>query len=109
MNSSSTINTDADDKLPARDRQSHETCSAPSGRFNASAVASSTLGPPVCMIQVEMSPRDKPCSARKLSTSRPRCLRTMLGTSMDKTTLKPSDEMFHPMTSSVSRENDALV
>src|ERR1035441_10221644 len=56
MNSSSTSSTDADERLPTRRRVCHETSSAPSGRSKDCAVASSTLGPPVCMIHVSISP-----------------------------------------------------
>src|SRR5581483_2107870 len=101
ITSSSTSSTDAEDRFPTFFRQHHEASRAPSGSSSASLIASSTAGPPVCMIQVPISPRSTPFSPRNSSTSLRRCRCTISGTSRDSTIRKPFSEMSHPITSSV--------
>src|SRR5258708_6520734 len=101
ITSSSTHSTEADDRFPILRRQSHDTCNSPSCSPNASCVASSTFGPPVCSTQLPTSARVNPCFARPASTSPPKCSRTTLGTSRDSTMEKPFSETSQPITSSV--------
>ena len=71
------------------------------GEAEGLLVASRTLGPPVCMIQEPMSLRVRSCAARKSSTLGPRFSTMTLGTSGERTMLKPFSETDQPMTSSV--------
>ena len=80
-NSSSTTNTEAEERLPTFRNDSHEASRAPSFNCRASETASSTRGPPVWIIQLAMSSRRRPWSSRKESTSAPRFSRITLGTS----------------------------
>src|SRR5260370_14563784 len=100
MKFSSTNNTEAEERFPTFRRQFHETSSAPLGSFRADSVASSTLGPPVCMIHVSMSHLHKPCAPRNLSTSLPKCSSLILGTSGESAMPQPCSELSQPITSS---------
>src|SRR5271163_2453987 len=101
--SSRTSNTDVEEMFPTRRKQAHDADKSSAVIPSAVAVASKTLGPPVCMIQDLMSERFAPFSARNASTSLPRCLVTMSGTSGDSTMRKPFSEMSQPMTFSLCK------
>ena len=83
---SRTTSTEAEDRLPTRCSASHDSSSSPLCSPNASATASSTLGPPGCMIQESNLVAGHFMLARKASTSRPRFSRTTVGTSGESTT-----------------------
>ena len=99
----STCSTDDDDRLPTRASDCQRRRRAPRGRGRARpAIASRTFGPPGCATQVSTSRDLRPCSARKSSTSSPRCARRRRRRSAARTIRKPVPPMSQPMTRSVS-------
>src|SRR5215831_14408511 len=93
--------TDADERLPTSRRLVHEASRAWGGRSRLFSMASSTFGPPLWKMKLQISLTDRSLSARNSSTLDRRYLFTRSGISEESTTLKPLSLNFHPTRCSV--------
>src|ERR1700761_1145988 len=93
--------TEADERLPTSRRLAHDASSAPGARSRLFSIASSTLGPPLWKMKLQISFTVRSLSARNSSTLERRYLFTRSGISEDSTTLKPLSLNFHPTRCSV--------
>src|SRR5690606_30111117 len=106
---SSTISTDALDRLPTLARLSRVTSRARGPSASASMTPSITAGPPGWTIHVPTSAGDRSRSANSARTAGASSERASCGTPLPKTILKPLSTMSHPITRSVFGKNTLRV